>query len=258
MAFAFFPIGSVGLSTIQGTPGYWVKLPVGSKPIRDIYTDGAPAATDGKGAVMMALETNYSIVLEDCEDAWNETAPANISVSADSADKKVGTSSVKLDIADGASEGAILSEAIASPISLLGYTHIEFWIKSTVNTNAGDLQILLDNTAECVSPLETLNVPALTMNSWTHVRLALANPGLDISIASIGIKYAEDIGACVVNIDDFKATHTVTKFTPLTISDFVKDDVYFRLSSAIDSAYYGDAAMLVYYISPDEDPTCSN
>lgn len=88
MAFAFFPIGSVGLSTIQGIPGYWVKLPVGSKPIRDIYTDGAPAATDGKGAVMMALETNYSIVLEDCEDAWNETAPANISVSADSADKK--------------------------------------------------------------------------------------------------------------------------------------------------------------------------
>ena len=258
MAFAFFPIGSVGLSTIQGTPGYWVKLPVGSKPIRDIYTDGAPAATDGKGAVMMALETNYSIVLEDCEDAWNEDVPSGITVLVDAVDKKVGLNSVELTIADGASAGAILSEAISPAISLLGYTHIEFWIKSTVNTNAGDLQILLDNSAEFVSPLETLNVPALTAGSWTHVRLTLANPGLDISIASIGIKYAVDIGACVVNIDDFKATHTVTKFTPLTISDFVKDDVYFRLSSAIDSAYYDDAAMLVYYISPDEDPTCSN
>lgn len=258
MAFAFFPIGSVGLSTIQGTPGYWVKLPVGSKPIRDIYTDGAPAATDGKGAVMMALETNYSIVLEDCEDAWNEDVPSGITVLADAVDKKVGLNSVELTIADGASAGAILSEAISPAISLLGYTHIEFWIKSSVNTAAGNFQILLDNDAKCVSPLETLNVPALTAGSWTHVRLTLANPGLDISIASIGIKYAVDIGACVVNIDDFKATHTVTKFTPLTISDFVKDDVYFRLSSAIDSAYYGDAAMLVYYTSPDEDPTCSN
>ena len=258
MAFAFFPIGSVGLSTIQGTPGYWVKLPVGSKPIRDIYTDGAPAATDGKGAVMMALETNYSIVLEDCEDAWNEDVPSGITVLVDAVDKKVGLNSVELTIADGASAGAILSEAISPAISLLGYTHIEFWIKSSVNTAAGNFQILLDNDAKCVSPLETLNVPALTAGSWTHVRLTLANPGLDISIASIGIKYAEDIGACVVNIDDFKATHTVTKFTPLTISDFVKDDVYFRLSSAIDSAYYDDAAMLVYYISPDEDPTCSN
>jgi hypothetical protein len=258
MAFAFFPIGSVGLSTIQGTPGYWVKLPVGSKPIRDIYTDGAPAATDGKGAVMMALETNYSIVLEDCEDAWNEDVPSGITVLVDAVDKTVGLNSVELTIADGESAGAILSEAISPAISLLGYTHIEFWIKSSVNTAAGNFQILLDNDAKCVSPLETLNVPALTAGSWTHVRLTLANPGLDISIASIGIKYAVDIGACVVNIDDFKATHTVTKFTPLTISDFVKDDVYFRLSSAIDSAYYGDAAMLVYYTSPDEDPTCSN
>lgn len=258
MAFAFFPIGSVGLSTIQGTPGYWVKLPVGSKPIRDIYTDGAPAATDGKGAVMMALETNYSTVLEDCEDAWNEDVPSGITVLVDAVDKKVGLNSVELIIADGASAGAILSEAISPAISLLGYTHIEFWIKSSVDTAAGNFQILLDNDAKCVSPLETLNVPALAAGSWTHVRLALANPGLDISIASIGIKYAVDIGACVVNIDDFKATHTVTKFTPLTISDFVKDDVYFRLSSAIDSAYYGDAAMLVYYTSPDEDPTCSN
>ena len=258
MAFALFPIGAVGLSTVEGVSAYWVRLPTGSKPIRDIYTAGVPAATDGKGVVMMALGVQESLVLDDCEDAWNEDVPANFTVSLDAADKMVGTSSVKIDITAAGVAGVILCEVIAPGTNLPKYTHVEFWIKSSVATTAGDLQVLLDDTAKCVSPLETLNVPALVANTWTHVRVALLTPQLDTAIISLGLKYTVDIGACTIYLDDFRAVRLANIATPLQVSQFIQDDVYFALSAAVNSAYYQNAALLVYYTSPDEDPTCSN
>ena len=258
MAFAFFPIGAVGLTTVQGVSAYWVRLPIGSKPIRDIYTAGVPAVTDGKGVVMMALGVQESLVLDDCEDAWDEDVPANFTVSLDAADKMVGTSSVKVDIAAAAAAGTILCEVVAPGTALPKFTHLEFWIKSSVATAAGDLQILLDDTVKCGSPLETLNVPALVADKWTHVRVALLTPQLDTAIISLGLKYTVDIGACTIHLDDFRAVRLATVATPLQVSQFVQDDVYFALSAAVDSAYYQNAALLVYYTSPDEDPTCSN
>jgi hypothetical protein len=258
MAFAFFPIGAVGLTTVQGVSAYWVRLPIGSKPIRDIYTAGVPAVTDGKGVVMMALGVQESLVLDDCEDAWDEDVPANFTVSLDAADKMVGTSSVKVDIAAAAAAGTILCEVVAPGTALPKFTHLEFWIKSSVATAAGDLQILLGDTAKCVSPLETLNVPALVADKWTHVRVALLTPQLDTAIISLGLKYTVDIGACTIHLDDFRAVRLATVATPLQVSQFVQDDVYFALSEAVDSAYHQNALMLVYYTSPDEDPTCSN
>lgn len=258
MAFAFFPIGAVGLTTVQGVSAYWVRLPIGSKPIRDIYTAGVPAATDGKGVVMMALGVQESLVLDDCEDAWDEDVPANFTVSLDAADKMVGTSSVKIDITAAGVAGVILCEVIAPGTNLPKYTHVEFWIKSSVATTAGDLQILLDDTAKCVSPLETLNVPALVADKWTHVRVALLTPQLDIAIISLGLKYTVDIGACTIHLDDFRAVRLANIATPCWVSQFIQDDVYFALSAGVNSAYYQNAALLVYYTSPDEDPTCSN
>lgn len=258
MAFAFFPIGAVGLTTVQGVSAYWVRLPTGSKPIRDIYTAGIPAVTDGKGVVMMALGVLDSLVIDDCEDAWNEDVPANFTVSLDTTDKVVGTSSVKVDIAADAAAGTILCEVVAPGTALPKFTHLEFWIKSSVATAAGDLQILLDDTAKCVSPLETLNVPALVADKWTHVRVALLTPQLDNAIISLGLKYTVDIGACTIHLDDFRAVRLARTLQPCLVTQFIQDDVYFALSAGVNSAYYQNAALLVYYTSPDEDPTCSN
>ena len=258
MAFAFFPIGTVGLTTVQGISAYWVRLPIGSKPIRDIYTASTPAVTDGKGVVTMSLGVLDSLVLDDCEDAWDEDVPANYTVSLDAVDKKVGTSSVKVDISAAGAAGTILCEVISPGTNLPKFTHIEFWIKCSVATAAGDLQILLDDTAKCVSPIETLNVPALVADTWTHVRVALLTPALDSAIISLGLKYTVDIGACTIHLDDFRAVRLTTKAAAVQVSQFIQDDVYFALSEGIDSAYDQNAGLLVYYTSPDEDPTCSN
>src|SRR5574343_1494980 len=160
MAFALFPIGDVGLSTVEGVSAYWVRLPTGSKPIRDIYTAGVPASTDGNGAVMMALGVLDSLVIYACEDAWDEDVPANYTVSLDTTDKVVGTSSVKVDIAAAAAAGTILCEVVAPGTALPKFTHLEFWIKCSIATTAGDFKIHLDDTAKCAGAIEVLNVPA--------------------------------------------------------------------------------------------------
>lgn len=256
--FAIVPISSVGLSTVQGISDYWVRLPPGSKPIRDIYVGATPAVTDGKGVLLNALMVHDSLVIDDCEDAWDEDVPANYTVSLDNVDYKVGTSSVKVVITAAGVAGTILTEVVAPGTALPKFTHIEFWIKSSVATAAGDLQILLDDTAKCVSPLETLNVPALVANTWTHVRVALLNPQLDTAIISLGLKYTVDIGACEIHLDDFRAVRLATKTEARQVDQFIQDDVYFALSEAIDSAYSQNPVLYVYYTSPDEDPTCSN
>ena len=84
------------------------------------------------------------------------------------------------------------------------------WVKSTVATSAGNLKLLLDNTAACASPLETLSVPALSADTWTFVRMSLANPETDTAIISVGLEYDADIGAVTVWIDDIVAVENDT------------------------------------------------
>lgn len=99
----------------------------------------------------------------------------------------------------------ILASEVISVASLAGYTHIGMWVKSTVALSAADLQLLLDEHTLCASPLETLNVPAVAANTWTWVKMALANPATDLLLISVGIKQAVDKGAFVLNIDDVRA-----------------------------------------------------
>ena len=77
-------------------------------------------------------------------------------------------------------------------------------------TSSGNLKLLLDNTAACASPLETLSIPALSADTWTFVRMALANPETDTAIISVGLEYDADLGACTVWIDDISAVENDT------------------------------------------------
>ena len=138
-----------------------------------------------------------------CNAAFDETVDSDITVSLDTKNKKQGSSN-KFVIADGASAGDIATDSITS-LNISRYDYLEFWIKSTVATSAGNLKILLDDTASCASPIETLSVPALSADTWAYTRIALANPETDTAIVSVGLEYDSDLGACTVWLDDIKA-----------------------------------------------------
>lgn len=167
-----------------------------------------PTATADWGTVThMAIKdaSAVDVVVEDCEDAWDEYVDPDVTVSVDGTDKKVGTNSVKLTVAATTTAGDILAtEAIAS-MNLTAAYQIALWVKCSVATAAGDLQLLLDDTANCASPLETLNIPALTAGTWTRVALPLTTPANLTAVISVGLKYAVDIGACDIWLDDITA-----------------------------------------------------
>jgi len=149
--------------------------------------------------------------LHSCNSAFDETVDSDFTVTADTNDKKKGTASNKFVIASGASQNDIATDSISST-NISKYDYLECWVKSTVNVTAGNLQILLDDSASCASPLESLDIPALTADTWTFVRIKLDNPETDTAIISIGLKYGldSDLGACTIWLDDIKVVQNDT------------------------------------------------
>ena len=145
--------------------------------------------------------------LHSCNTAFG--TGGNITTSVDTQDKKQGTGSAKFVIADGASAGDVVSDSITSK-DISKYDYLECWVKSTVATSAGNLKILLDDSAGSTSPIETLSIPALTADTWTYVRMQLSTPELDTAIISIGLEYDSDLGACQVRLDDIKVVQNDT------------------------------------------------
>ena len=152
--------------------------------------------------------------LHTCDTAFDGAAVSNFTSATDTKDKKRGSASLKftLDDSSGVAAGAILTSDITSK-DISQYDYLECWIKSSIATSANNLKISLDNTADCVSPLETLNIPALSANTWTYVRVQLSNPHLDTAIISIGLEQDVDIGSGAVYyvwLDDIKVVENDT------------------------------------------------
>ena len=201
----------------------------------DVTSSSAATALHGAGSVArFDIPSGFSMInrleyrssftstsIHSCDAVFDESGTststasqnANITATVDTEDKKRGTASNKFVYAVGASAGDVSTDSITSK-DLSGYDYIEGWVKisTTPGTSEGNLKILLDDTASCGSPLETLSVPALNFGTnfqandeWTYFRIKLANPELDTAIISVGLEYDSDLGATTVWLDDLKA-----------------------------------------------------
>ena len=161
-----------------------------------------------------------AVLVDTATDVWDELGTvSNVTNLKDTKDFKRGSGSFRMVVADGASAGLILATKKIDSKNIAGMDFQEFWIKCSVLTAAGNLQLLLDDTAQCTSPLETLDVPALTADTWTYVRVALANPELDTAIISVGLKYTVDIGACTIWLNHVKTVLDSTATWPTLRKD---------------------------------------
>ena len=201
----------------------------------DVTSSSAATALHGAGSVArFDIPSGFSMInrleyrssftstsIHSCDSVFDESGTststasqnANITATVDTEDKKRGTASNKFVYAAGASAGDVSTDSITSK-DLSGYDYIEGWVKISITggTSEGNLKILLDDTASCASPLETLSVPALNFDTdfqvndeWTYFRIKLANPELDTAIISVGLEYDYDLGATTVWLDDLKA-----------------------------------------------------
>jgi hypothetical protein len=180
-------------------------------PVEDaaLHADGRQTRFDIPSGLSMVHRVMYrtsmrSKVIHTCGRTWDEKTDADFTVAVDTKDYKRSKGSLKITVAAGASAADSISDSIDS-LDLSGMTHVEFWIKCSVAVTSGNLKLLLDDTASVASPVETLSIPTLVADTWTRVRIALANPESDTAIISVGLDYAGDIGACTIWLDDIVA-----------------------------------------------------
>lgn len=145
-------------------------------------------------------------LIEDCEDAWNEYTGTGVTATADTDTYKIGTASARATCLASTGVEVVMTEAI-TPTNMSAYNGIGCWVRSTVALAAGDWQLLLDDHANCVSPIKTLNLPAMAANTWYWVYLDGDDMSLASAIISIGLKQAVDKGAMSFYIDDVRAAN---------------------------------------------------
>ena len=175
-------------------------------------------------------------LVEDCEDAWNEKTVSGVTLSTTTG--KHGNAA-RASILNLANDSIIMTEAIGSQ-SFAGHTSIQFWIRSSVKTHQGDLQFLIDDSAQCASPLLTLDIPALKADTWKKVELKFPDPSVLTGIISLGIKLNSKINgdadkklgasdvAYTIDIDDVYVIErlTIGNNPALCAYDYITNPVY--------------------------------
>lgn len=141
-----------------------------------------------------------SLLVEDCEDAWDEQVVAGVVQGTTTG--KVGTNASR-STTTGVGIEILASEVITK--DLTAFDALIWWARTSLTTSAGDLQMLLDDTADCASPLETLNHPPLTAATWKQCFALLSDPSLLGSLISIGQKSAVDLADGTFDRDDVRA-----------------------------------------------------
>jgi hypothetical protein len=149
----------------------------------------------------------YGETIHECDATFDETTDSDFTQTVDTEEHKTGNS-LKLAVAVGAGAGDFITDSISS-IDLSSYTHLEGWIKSSVALDANDYVIHLDSGVVQAdgTDLESLNVPAVSVDTWTYFRITLAGPEDDTAIVSIGIEMNVDKGAHTVYLDRIQAVN---------------------------------------------------
>jgi len=174
---------------------------------RDLQRYSIPSTFVGIKAVEY-LEGEDGRIIEECDDDWDEQTVSGVTRTLDDEDKMHGGASVRLQTTSIGTNTILASEVIDEDLSK--FTHLDFWMKSTVATSAGDLTIRLSSSANAASATDDLQVPALTANTWKRCRVALGNPHLDTAIISIGVRQVTDLADAYFWIDQVRAVRAET------------------------------------------------
>jgi len=142
------------------------------------------------------------LTISACDSAW--TAKSNVTCTADTAVKREGSASAKCALAAGFTTGLIATTDFAAK-DLSRYDKIHLRIRSSGAQSAGVLQLCLDNTAVCASPLETLDIPAVSADTWYDFYLDLVYPSGLTAVISVGLNATADPGAVNIWLDKVEA-----------------------------------------------------
>lgn len=163
-----------------------------------------------------------SQLLHNCDAVWNELVDADVTASLVTDDYKVGSGANKFACAAGLANGDIIATEDITSVDVTTFDRILFWIKSSVEiATAGDLAVLLSETALCGGSPVVFDVPALVANTWKLCRATGDMSALN-ALISVGVKLvANDPGAFNLWIDEIRAAKQVAGIRSWTIDQQV-------------------------------------
>ena len=164
--------------------------------------------------------------------AWTATT-TNVTSTKETTDKKEGSGSAEILVATAFTTGDVAYEDLASTVDLTDQTQVSFWIKSSTTTAAGQLEIVLDETAACVSPEAHIDVPALTADTRKLVTAAVTQSDGTTAVTNANKNAVTCVGLEVEGTD-LSTTGNVTINVDEVAAPGHVDTVVLNLTNAVE------------------------
>jgi flagellin FlaB len=172
---------------------------------------GARSSMELKGSIVANGVANRTLSLGDS--AWTAVAfgaTSTPTVTTDTTDKKEGTGSADI-VIDSAFPAQLAAYSdISATVDLSSIDSISLWLKSATSTAAGEIELVIDDTAACGSSLENIDLPVLVAGAWTQVTLGITDNSDMTSVKCVGLNVATDNGAQTINLDNIVAQGQAT------------------------------------------------
>lgn len=170
------------------------------------------------------VEYEYAVkvdhLIHSCASVWDESTDHLVTATAD-ADlmSQIGTC-LQLVIPAGCEANDLLATDDIDELDISECDQVTLWVYSTTALDAGDVQLLLDDTASCGgTPAESLDIPAISAYTLTPCRISLANPSSDTAIISVGLKMITD-RAFTLGVADIRAIKSTSRIYKRLSPDF--------------------------------------
>ena len=169
---------------------------------------GARSSLALKGSVVAEGVTNKTLSLADS--AWTTKGAATSTITVDSTDKKEGTASANIVIAATTTTGLVAYDNLNATVDISRLDSIQLWIKYSTTTASGDLELVVDDTANCGSALENIDLPILVANTWNLVTLGISDNSDMTAVKCVGLFLTTDAGTQTARLDNVGAQGQAT------------------------------------------------
>lgn len=181
-----------------------------------------------------SIKLSNEVIINTCEADWTGVdVNAVVTDATETSYYKRGTRSVYIEavadcvpgiLAYGASASAALDLRAPHNDNTVGYTHLKYWIYSSVAIATGDLQIGMSNNADNLGTEYYVAVPAIAAATWTRVITPLSADMITnlSSMDTIHLYLADDDWVGIVYLDDIRVCRYETSGTAeITIQETV-------------------------------------
>ena len=190
---------------------------------------GARSSLELKGSVIAEGVTNKTLSLGDTR--WSTTT--NSTSTINTTDKKEGTGSADVAVVGAFTTGTAAYVDLDATVDISKIDSIQLWVKSDISVSTGDLEIVVDDTAGCGSPLENLDLPVLVTSTWVLATLGITDNSDMTAIKCVGLSFTVDNGAQRVKTDNIFAQGQATALL-ITLANTLEGE-------AIDLSEPGDS-----------------